>query len=99
MFKQRGFNDIYVEAQAFLWACDSAPRPPPHLQCSRTGDRPIADGRIGEGAGVEPNHTTARKLGPLQIIQSSLVPTVFAQFLNLTLRGVFDKKCLPHVAG
>jgi hypothetical protein len=37
---------------------------------------------------VEPNHTTARKLGPLQIIQSSLVPTVFAKFLNLTLRGV-----------
>ncbi len=29
----------------------------------------------GERAGVEPNHTTARKLGPLQIVQSSLHET------------------------
>jgi hypothetical protein len=26
-----------------------------------------------EGTGLEPNHSTARKLGPLYIIQSSLV--------------------------
>jgi hypothetical protein len=30
----------------------------------------------GEGAGLEPNHMTARKLGPLLIVQSSLSTTI-----------------------
>jgi hypothetical protein len=30
----------------------------------------LTDERGGEGAGVEPNHTTARKLGPPLIVQS-----------------------------
>ncbi len=28
-------------------------------------ERQFAEGRVGEGAGVEPNHTTARKIGPI----------------------------------
>jgi hypothetical protein len=33
-------------------------------------ERQYADGRKRKGTGVEPNHTTARKLGPLHIYRS-----------------------------
>ncbi len=53
-----------------------APPPPPFSLLSRRQARPatlrkpekerqLADGRGGEGVGEEPNHTTARKPGPL----------------------------------
>jgi hypothetical protein len=35
-------------------------------------ERQLADGRVGEGVGEEPTHTTAINPGPLQIIQYSL---------------------------
>ncbi len=60
-----------MEAHAFLRSYDSAPRPPPpppfsKLDRRHTGRLRKRDSLLtGEGAGVEPNHTTARKLGPL----------------------------------
>jgi hypothetical protein len=36
-------------------------------------ERQLAEGRGGKGVGEEPNHTTARKLVPILIIQYSLV--------------------------
>ncbi len=80
---------------------DSAPNPslplPPSPSVSWTGDiqetekeRQFADGK-GEGAGVEPNHTTVRKLGPLYISQSSLWRT----FGLKISRSFNDDVCLP----
>jgi hypothetical protein len=62
---------------------DSAPRPPlpplPSANCISfsfflyVSPVQLTDGRGGgEGAGVEPNHTTARELGTSIILQSSL---------------------------
>jgi hypothetical protein len=52
------------------------PLHPPLPSVSWTGDtekeRQLADGRGGKGLGNKPNHTTARKPGPLQFIQYSL---------------------------
>ncbi len=46
--------------------CDLAPPPPPFELTDREGGRE-------EGVGEEPDHTTARKPGPLLIIQYSLL--------------------------
>ncbi len=78
----------FIDVQAFLrsvvwFGSTSALYPPsPHvskLDRRQTGWRRKRDnlltkewGRVG--AGVEPNHTAGRKLGPLEIIQSSLWP-------------------------
>jgi hypothetical protein len=40
---------------------------------SKTEKEKQPDGRRGKGVGEKLNHTTARKLGPLYIIQYSLV--------------------------
>ncbi len=71
-----------IEDQAFSRSFKSAPRPPPSLlsfrqivslsQSSIVSLVQLTGGR-GGGGGVEPNHATARKLGPLWIIQSSMV--------------------------
>ncbi len=60
----------FIEAQASLRSNDSAPCPPPPPTNRKTkNEKQFADGTGGEGAGVEPNHATASKLGPLLIIQ------------------------------
>jgi hypothetical protein len=72
-----------IEAQAFLPLHDLAP-PPPRSPTSPVSklyyaathrkteeERQLPDWRL-EGRGKEPNHTTARKSGPLYIIQYSL---------------------------
>ncbi len=75
----------FIECQAFLRTYYSAPRPPPNLPspfpvsklplrlnlpvCRRSSLLT----REKEGVGVESNHTTTRKLGPLYIVQYSLV--------------------------
>jgi hypothetical protein len=58
----------------------STPSPPTHpfskLDWRHTGRLRKKDSLLtGEGAGVEPNHTTARKPGPLEIMQYSLRST------------------------
>jgi hypothetical protein len=72
--RQRGLNDLQ-RTKLSSWSYDSAPRPPPSPPlpfsklylflslpvCHRS--RLLTGG--GEGAGVEPNHTTAGKLGLL----------------------------------
>ncbi len=69
-----------IEGQAFPRSYDLAPRPPlpPSLSHHQAGpathrktekERQVADSGGGEGVGEEPNHTTARKPGPLIIIQ------------------------------
>ncbi len=45
-------------------------RPATHRKTEK--ERQLAHGRGGKGVGEEPNHSTARKPGPLQIIQYSL---------------------------
>ncbi len=40
--------------------------------------RHLADGRGGKGVGEQPNHTTARRPGPLRIRQYSLFFTMFS---------------------
>ncbi len=66
---------LFIEAQAFWRSYDSAPRPPPppfpgskldrrHTGILRQRDN-FLTGRGVMGAGVEPNNTTARSLGPL----------------------------------
>ncbi len=65
----------FIEGQAFFRSCDSAPRPPlgPSLPppVSKVDRRHTGKPRkrnnllTWEGAGVEPNHMTARKPGPL----------------------------------
>jgi hypothetical protein len=77
-------------SEAFLRSYDSAPRPPPpppspvsKLDWRHTGRlrkrNNLLKGERGEGAGVEPNHTTARKIGSPKVTQSSLrLPNAFA---------------------
>jgi hypothetical protein len=73
-----------IEAQAFLRSDDSAPHPTPFrplpaesclsfsvFQC--VAGKREERGERGEGVGEELNHTTARKPGPLSIIQNSLL--------------------------
>ncbi len=70
----------FIEDQAFLRSYDSTPRtpPPPTSPVSKSSlflSLPVCRRSsllTGKGAGVEPNHRTARKLGPLYIFQSSL---------------------------
>jgi len=68
--------EALIEGQFFFQAVDSAPRPPSPISRQSAGpathrktekERQLADGRGGKGVGVEPNHTTARKPGPLKI--------------------------------
>ncbi len=70
---QRGLNDLW----RLKLSCSRMIRlhARPHRQATHRKtekERQLAD---GEGAGLEPNHTTARKLGPLYeyISQSSLM--------------------------
>ncbi len=42
------------------------------LPLRRRSRLPTVDGAVGEGAGEEPNHATARKPDPLQIIHYPL---------------------------
>ncbi len=74
-----------IKGQAILRSYDLAPRPYtlPHLSrqlarpaTHRKTERQLAGRRRGKGAGVEPNHTTARKPGLPYIIQSPLLPLV-----------------------
>ncbi len=67
----------YIEGQPFLWSYDLAPRPPPppsrvgNLDRQHTGRLrkrgSLLTGKGGRegGAGVEPNHKSERRLGPL----------------------------------
>ncbi len=67
--------ECFIEDQAFSRSYDLAPRPPPPLRVSLTGDkdterlRKRVNLRTGEGrkqgVGEEPNHTTTRKPGLL----------------------------------
>ncbi len=80
---QRVFNDLIYKGLGFpavVWY-GSSPISTPSPACKL--DRRIA-GRlrkrdnllIGKGGGEEPNHSTARKHGPLEIIQYSLAQTL-----------------------
>ncbi len=83
----------FIEGQAFSRSSDLAPPPTPpptsQLSVSSTGDTPVDWEREsscwreggGGGIGEEPNHTTARKPGPLQIIQDSLSYTDYRYVL------------------
>jgi hypothetical protein len=72
----------FIEGQDFSRLYELAPPPPPVRKLS-TGDtkedweieRELADGKNegGNGEGQEPNHNTARRPGPLKIIQYSLL--------------------------
>ncbi len=77
-------NEWFLEDQAFSQSYDLAPHPPHfphplpsvcstgHTQEDRKRERQVTHGRRGERVGEEPNHMTARKPGPLQMIQYSL---------------------------
>jgi hypothetical protein len=76
--------ELFVKGQAFSRTYDLAPRPtlPPsspspvskldrrHTGKLRKRDSLLTEG--GKGVGEEPNHTNARKPGPLEIIPYSL---------------------------
>ncbi len=69
-----GGGGLFTARSREYWIIiEAPPSPPPHLSSiSSTGDTQedwerLASGRKGEGVG-EPNHTTARKTGPLQSI-------------------------------
>ncbi len=106
--------DWFIEDQAFFRSYDSAPRPP-HSPPSPARKLPLfvslpvcrmptlLRGGGGGGAGVEPNHTISRKLGPLSIMQYSLaillaslliclsvyVDVPYLTFSNVALKRVF----------
>jgi hypothetical protein len=78
---QRVLNDL-LKTRIFSWSYDSASRKPSSPQLSRQYARPATHtverlrkrekqlddgGEVGKGVGEEPNHTTARKAGPLII--------------------------------
>jgi hypothetical protein len=72
----------FIEGQPFLQSYDSAPYPPPPSPTRKPDRRHTGrlikrvDLLMWKGGGsVDPNQTTARKLGPLWIVQSSLVWT------------------------
>jgi hypothetical protein len=99
---QRVLNDIYfIEGLAFSPSYDLAPSPPPFtlsrqhavslLQSSCVLPVRLTDGERGrEGVGEEPNHTTARKPGPL--LNHSLLSTVIRAKRSL---GIDSKESIP----
>jgi hypothetical protein len=69
----------FIEGQAFLQSYDSAPHPLPPFSCQKAGpatqrktDKESRFTDVKGGGGVDPNHTTTRKLVPPWIVQSSL---------------------------
>jgi hypothetical protein len=76
----------------FLAVVDSTPRTTLFLlsrQSSCVSPVELIDGREGEGLGKEPNHSKARKPGPLYIIQYSLLH-VYCTVLYIS------KACTAH---
>ncbi len=77
-------TEWFTEFQAFLLSYDSAPRPPLYplsrqqvVSLSQPSCvSPVEFTGGGDGVGEEPNHTTARKPGPLHIIQYVLAPPI-----------------------
>jgi hypothetical protein len=75
----------------------STPQPPhpptPPRQEAGPATQSKTEKERGKGVGLKPDHTAARKLGPLEISQSSLVNTVPLQSLlqmsSLTLFFIF----------
>ncbi len=67
--------ELFIEGQAFLRSYDSAPRASsspslPSASCLSFTVLLCVSGREkGEEVGVEPNHATARKPGPLYIVK------------------------------
>jgi hypothetical protein len=56
-------NPYQINTDPHPYQINTVPQPCSVVQLTDDG---------GEGAGLEPNHATTRKLGPLQIVQSSL---------------------------
>ncbi len=102
----------FTKDQALLRSYDSAPRPPlfPPSSLSKLSlflSPPVClrsslpTGERGEGVGEEPNQTTTRKPGPLQIIQSSLLQPLsysFTYFFNIVTSWPICFLVLTHLS-
>ncbi len=93
----------FIEGQAFSSAYDLAPHSPLSRQyvvsdflCA-VGRRECVGG--GEPNGKEPNHTTARKPGPLYIIQYSLLRSIWKRSLEIGYLYVRSEKILKLSVG
>ncbi len=87
--------DSIKEYQAFSPSYDFAPPPPPLPTLPSPVSRPDRRhrGKLRKRRGEEPNHTTTRMPGPLQIIQYSLTPSHNYDHVTLTARS-FSSPCL-----
>jgi hypothetical protein len=86
----------------FLAVVYSSPPPPPPLPSASclsfsvflctAGRAELTDRRGERGAGEEPNHTTARKPGPLCIVRYSLANIVNASTYHTERRNTRERK-------